>query len=83
MLAVTTGRSGVPERRAAPVSAAERRRPMSDGLMGDASMRITTSLGSGSQMGTSSSESSSVPSCVTKERNCCPVSGVPVVMSVR
>ena len=48
--------------------------------MGDASMRITTSLGSGSQLGTSSSESSSVPSCVTKERNCCPVSGPPVVI---
>src|SRR5271165_7675083 len=50
MLAVTTGLSMGPETFAVPISAPANRSPRSEGLMGDASIRISTSLGWGSEM---------------------------------
>jgi hypothetical protein len=71
--AVTTGRAGVPETRAVAISAAPNSRPMSDGLMGVASMRTMTSSAAGSGVGTSCSEISSSPSALMSERSCSPV----------
>ena len=67
--AVTTGRSGVPATVAVLMSALAVRRPKSDGLIGEASTRTSTSLAPGVGTGTSCSESSSVPSELTNERN--------------
>ena len=68
--AVTTGASRVPENLALLMSAAPNRRPMSDGLIGVASMRTTTSSGPGSATGTRASDSSSsAPSSFTSERS--------------
>ena len=71
--AVTTGRAGVPEARAVAISAAPNSNPMSDGLMGVASMRTMTSSAAGSGVGTSCSEISSSPSGLMSERSCSPV----------
>ena len=53
MLAVTTGRSAVPDWRAVLMSAAPNSSPRSDGLIGAASTRIRTSSGPGCGTGTS------------------------------
>src|SRR3984957_19709896 len=78
--AVTTGRSGVPATVAVVRSAPAVRRPKSDGLIGEASMRTSTSLAPGVGTGTSCSESSSVPSDVTNERNSSASPGKSAVM---
>jgi hypothetical protein len=54
---------------------------MSEGLMGVASMRISTSSSAGTGTGTSCSERSSVPSAPISERSCRAVAGS-VVMAV-
>ena len=72
MLAVTTGFVGVPDAFAVLMSAAPSSRPRSDGLIGDASTRTTTSSGFGSGVGVFTSVSSSVPSFFTVERSCSP-----------
>jgi hypothetical protein len=69
MLAVTTGLSAGPEDFAVLMSAPPKSRPWSEGLMGEASTRTTTSSGLGSGMGTRASESSRVPSFLTVERS--------------
>src|ERR1700757_839142 len=56
------------ERSAGPVS-----RPRSDGLIGLASTRTTTSSSVGSGVGISTSEISSSPLFLIKERSCSPV----------
>ena len=67
-VAVTTGRSAVPDALAVLMSAAPNSRPRSDGFNGDASTRITTSWACGSGMGSSCSESSSSPLERMRER---------------
>ena len=57
--AVTTGLSGVPDSRAWLMSAGPISSPRSDGLIGAASTRTTTSSGPGAGVSTSASESSS------------------------
>ena len=69
MVAVTTGLSAVPEALAVLMSAPPNRRPWSEGLMGEASMRTMTSSGFGSGVGMLASESSRVPSFFTVERS--------------
>src|SRR4029077_8704272 len=81
--AVTTGRSGVPEAFVVLMSAPPSKSPRSDGLMGDASTRTTTSSGFGSGIGTSTSESSRRPSFFTVERSCSPVRAVVVISDLR
>ena len=70
--AVTTGSSGLPETFAADMSALASIRPISDGLIGVASMRTTTSSGLGSEVVTRASDSSRMPSVLTVERSCRP-----------
>src|SRR5438477_9571896 len=55
------------------MSAPPKRSPWSEGLMGAAPMRTITSSGLGSGVGTLTSESSRLPSCLTVERSCSPV----------
>ncbi len=69
-LAVTTGRSAVPDCRAVLMSAAPNSSPRSEGLIGAASTRISTSSGPGSGTGTLTSESSSSPLLFMSERSC-------------
>ncbi len=71
--AVMTGLSLVPDACAVLMSAAPVRRPRSDGLIGVASTRTTTSSGPGSGVGTSTSEISSSPLFLISERSCKPV----------
>ena len=71
--AVMTGCSGVPDALAVLRSAPASSRPRSDGLMGAASTRISTSSGPGSGTSTVASDNSSRPSAVTNDRSCCPV----------
>src|SRR5580658_125387 len=59
--AVRVGRSAVPPARIVERSAGPSNRPRSDGLIGEASMRTTTSSAAGSGTGTSSSHSASSP----------------------
>src|SRR5713101_448895 len=73
MLAVTIGLSRVPETFAVDMSAPPNISPKSEGLMGDASTRTTTSSGFGSGIGTLVSESSRMPSFLTVDRNWSPV----------
>ncbi|MCY1223556.1 hypothetical protein D9M72_356850 [compost metagenome] len=68
-VAVTTGRSAVPEATAVLMSAAPKSRPRSDGFIGEASTRITTSWACGSGIGSSCRESSSSPLERTRERS--------------
>ena len=68
--AVTTGRSAEPPATAAVTSAPARSRPMSDGLIGDASTRTITSPGPGSGTGTVSRDSSTVWSALTSDCSC-------------
>src|SRR5882672_9039921 len=73
MLAVTAGLSAVPDALAVLMSAPPKRSPWSEGLMGAAPMRTMTSSGLGSGVGTLTSESWRLPSCLTVERSCSPV----------
>ncbi len=79
-LAVSSGRSALPEGCIVLMSAAPNSRPMSDGLMGAASRRSTTSLGPGSGVGTSTRDNSNSPVLLTSERNCRPLAGKDVLM---
>ncbi len=73
--ATTCGAAAVPSCRALAMSAAPNNRPMSDGLIGDASIRTMIWSGPGACTGISTSDRSSVPSAVTSERNCRPLVG--------
>src|SRR2546425_12843107 len=68
MLAVTSGLSAGPDVLAVLMSAPPNRSPWSEGLMGDASMRTTTSSGFGSGVGTLVSDISTMPCFLTVER---------------
>ena len=81
-VAVMTGRSDVPATVAVAMSAPAMRTPRSDGLIGEASTRTSTSLAAGEGTGTSCSESSSVPRDVTNERSSSALSGKSAVMGV-
>src|SRR5271156_2599086 len=78
--AVITGRSGVPATCAVVMSAPARRSPKSDGLMGEASTRTNTWLAEGTGVGTSCSDSSSMPCDVTNERSSSALSGKSAVI---
>jgi hypothetical protein len=69
ILAVTTGLSAVPEALAVLRSAPPKRSPWSEGLMGEASMRTTTSSGFGEGVGAVASDISTMPSFLTVERS--------------
>ena len=69
-LAVTIGRSALPDHRMVSASAAPNSRPRSDGLIGDASTRTSTSSALGCGMGIAASDNSSVPSCLIVDRSC-------------
>src|SRR6266852_7218658 len=71
--AVITGASLVPEALAEVMSAAPIRSPRSDGLIGEASTRTTTSSGPGSGVGTLARDISSSPLFLISERSCSPV----------
>ena len=73
MLAVTTELSAEPDTRAVLMSAAPKRSPRSEGLIGAASTRTTTSSGPGPGVGTRRRESSSVPVDFTRDRSCSPL----------
>ena len=80
-LAVITGASFVPDALAVDISAAPTSRPRSDGLIGEASTRTTTSSGPGSGVGTLASEISSSPLFLISERSCSPVLVSPIICS--
>src|ERR1700679_50271 len=67
--AVMTGASLLPAALAVVTSAAPTKRPRSEGLIGDASTRTTTSSAEGSGVGTSSSDISSSPPFLISERS--------------
>src|SRR5579872_846134 len=71
--AVITGSCLVPDALAVARSAAPVNSPRSEGLIGVASTRTTTSSGPGSGVGTSCREISSSPLFLISERNCKPV----------
>src|SRR6516164_8033953 len=71
--AVITGASLVPDALAVVMSAAPVNRPRSDGLIGVASMRTTTSSAEGSLVGTFTREISSSPLFLISERSCNPL----------
>ncbi len=75
--AVTTGRSAEPAETAAVTSAPAKSRPRSDGLIGAASIRTTTSPGPGAGTSTVSRNSSTVWSALTSDRICKAVAGIP------
>ena len=68
-VAVTTGASPVPDNLAVVISAAPRSSPRSEGLIGVASTRTTTSSAAGSGIGTFTSDNSSSPLFLIKERS--------------
>src|ERR1700681_3049264 len=70
--AVITGASLVPDALADVMSAAPTRSPRSDGLIGEASTRTTTSSGPGSGVGTLTRHISSSPLFLISERSCSP-----------
>src|SRR5579883_490125 len=72
-LAVTTGIALLPEALAVERSAGPVSRARSDGLIGLASTRTTTSSAAGSGVGISTSEISSSPLVLINERSCSPV----------
>ncbi len=73
IFAVVTGASLVPEALAVVMSAAPIRSPRSDGLIGDASTRTTTSSGPGWGVDTLARDISSSPLFLISERSCSPV----------
>ena len=80
MRAVATVRSPLPRTASVARSAAPNRRPMSDGLIGVASTRSTTSSAAGAGVATRASESSSSPLSLTRERSWSPSGGRLAVM---
>src|SRR5580700_11483829 len=72
IVALTTGRPASPPRLTVVTSAGPSRRPRSEGLIGAASMRTTTSSAAGSGVATGTSDSSSSPDAFTSERSCRP-----------
>ena len=76
MRAVTTGRSAVPETCIVLMSAAPNSSPRSEGLIGVASMRTSTSSAAARATGTLCSETSSSPLLRTSERSCSAVDGM-------
>ena len=70
IVAVTTGRVGVPEYFAVRMSAPANSSPWSEGLSGEASTRTSTSSEDGSGTGTLTSESSSSPFDRASDRSC-------------
>ncbi len=74
--AVTTGLSGGPLATAAATSAPASSNPRSEGLMGVASTRTSTSVGPGSGTSTVSRDSWIVWSAVTSDRSCSAVAGM-------
>jgi hypothetical protein len=79
--AVMTGASLLPAALAVVISAAPTRRPRSEGLIGDASTRTTTSSAEGSGVGTSSSDISNSPLFLISERSCRPLLPSALMMS--
>ena len=77
----TTGRSAAPVTRAVDMSAAPNSSPMSDGLIGVASTRISTSSAAGCGTGTSCSDISSTPSALIRVRSWGAVAGRVMVVS--
>src|ERR1700731_3074028 len=71
--ALMTGASLVPDAFAVDISAAPTSSPRSEGLIGEASTRTTTSSGPGSGVGTSTRDISSSPLFLISERSCSPV----------
>src|SRR6516225_8995097 len=71
--AVMTGASLVPDAFTVVRSAAPTRSPRSDGLIGVASTRTTTSSGPGSGVGTFNKDISSSPAFLISERSCSPL----------
>ena len=80
--AVTTGRAGVPDTAAVVMSAAPKSRPRSDGLIGAASSRTTTSSVPGVATVTSARLTSSSPDGVMRERSSRAVRSVEKDMAV-
>src|SRR6516225_4294874 len=72
-LAVMTGCSLEPDAFAVLMSAAPTKSPRSDGLIGVASTRTTTSSGPGSGVGTFNKDISSSPAFLISERSCSPL----------
>src|SRR5579863_9483723 len=70
--AVMTGASLVPDDLIVVISAAPTRRPRSDGLIGVASTRTTTSSAVGAGVGTCTRDISSSPLFLINERSCRP-----------
>src|ERR1700690_2798816 len=81
--AVMIGASLLPAAFALVMSAAPTKRPRSEGLIGDASTRTTTSSAEGSGVGTSSSDISSSPLFLISERSCRPVLPSTLITSSR
>lgn len=81
MRALSTGRAAVPDSVTVPRSAAPNSSPRSDGLIGVACIRTSTSSGPGSGVGTSHSETSSSPLPRTNERSCSDVDGMGSAMA--
>ena len=73
--AAMTGRSGEPSVMASAMSAPANSSPRSEGLIGAASIRMTTWCGSGAATSTSASDSSTVWDAVTSVRSCSPCPG--------
>ena len=80
MRAVATVRSPLPLTASVDRSAAPNSRPMSDGLIGVASTRSTTSSAAGAGVATRASDSSSSPLSLTMERSWSPSRGVSTFM---
>ena len=80
IFAVITGRSAVPPATAVDMSAPPNNSPRSEGLIGEASTRTTTSFSPGAATGTDSRDSCSSPLDFTKERSCRPVAGTCTVI---
>ena len=70
IVAVTTGFSAVPDSVAVSRSAVDNSNPRSDGLIGAASIRTSTSFASGSGTSTEAMDSSNFPSGVISDRIC-------------
>src|SRR5262249_18731476 len=82
MFAVTRVFAPLPDDFAVPKSAAPSSKPRSDGLIGDASTRTTTSSGFGAGVGVSTKDNSNTPSFFTIERSCKPLFGYEFAMAI-
>src|SRR3984957_2630103 len=81
--AATSGSSLVPRWLALVMSAPANRSPRSEGLMGAASIRMSTSLAAGTGMGTWVRDTSRSPLLLTSDRSCKPVRASDGVMVLR